>query len=94
MPSWDSHVKMGIAITACSRTDKELRSTSNAVEGWLIPGRNPFGLYLYTERVDELAKLFNATPENKPWGMYEFSISDPDETLVRIGYPSEPKNQE
>jgi hypothetical protein len=26
-----------------------------AVEGWLVPGRNPFGLYLYAENVDELA---------------------------------------
>ena len=25
---------------------------TDAVEGWLIPGRNPFGLYLYTELVD------------------------------------------
>jgi hypothetical protein len=27
-------------------------------------------------------------PEDKPWGMYEFSLSDPDGTLVRIGWPS------
>jgi hypothetical protein len=27
-------------------------------------------------------------PEDKPWGMYEFAIPDPDETLVRIGWPS------
>jgi hypothetical protein len=25
---------------------------TDAVEGWLVPGRNPFGLYLYTEAVD------------------------------------------
>ena len=65
-----------------------------AVEGWLLPGRNPFGLYLYTEQVDDLAQefasdLLNGTrPEDKPWGMYEFAISDPDETLVRIGWPT------
>jgi catechol 2,3-dioxygenase-like lactoylglutathione lyase family enzyme len=65
-----------------------------AVEGWLIPGHNPFGLYLYTEQVDDLAQKFagellNGTgPENKPWGMYEFALSDPDETLVRIGWPT------
>src|SRR5678816_865571 len=28
---------------------------NQAVEGWLIPGRNPFGLYLYVEDVDGLA---------------------------------------
>lgn len=65
-----------------------------SVPGWLIPGKNPFGLYLYTEKVDELAAVFSAEilekgkrPEEKPWGMYEFSLSDPDETLVRIGWP-------
>jgi hypothetical protein len=44
---------------------------TKAVEGWLVPGCNPFGI-----------------PENKPWGMYEFALSDPDETLVRIGWPT------
>jgi len=24
-------------------------------------------------------------PEDKPWGMREFAVSDPDETLLRIG---------
>jgi catechol 2,3-dioxygenase-like lactoylglutathione lyase family enzyme len=68
---------------------------TNAVKGWLIPGQNPFGLYLYTENVDELAKNFageilggNQRPEDKPWGMYEFALSDPDGTLVRIGWPT------
>ena len=63
-----------------------------AVEGRLIPGRNPFGLDLYAENVDEPAVLMNnlalRKPEHKPWGMYEFALSDPDETLVRIGWPS------
>jgi catechol 2,3-dioxygenase-like lactoylglutathione lyase family enzyme len=63
-----------------------------AVEGWLIPGQNPFGLYLYAENVDELAErmgdLVLHAPETKPWGMYEFALSDPDETLVRVGWPS------
>lgn len=44
-----------------------------AVEGWLTPGRNPFGLYLYTENVDELATRFpgqilgkSGRPEENP----------------------------
>ncbi len=67
---------------------------TRAVEGWLVPGRNPFGLYLYVEDVDGLAARFvgetlePAGPEAKPWGMYEFSHSDPDETLVRVGWPT------
>jgi hypothetical protein len=67
---------------------------TDAVPGWLVPGSNPFGLYLYTEEVDALAAAFrNETlepdgPEDKPWGMYEFSLSDPDQTLVRVGWPT------
>jgi catechol 2,3-dioxygenase-like lactoylglutathione lyase family enzyme len=67
---------------------------TDAVEGWLVPGRNPFGLYLYLEDVDDLAAEFRneilgkSAPEDKPWGMYEFALSDPDETLVRVGWPT------
>ena len=59
-----------------------------AVAGWLIPGRSPFGLYLYTEDVDQLAVRLGAMPQEMPWGMYEFALSDPDETNVRVGWPS------
>jgi hypothetical protein len=59
-----------------------------AVEGWLIPGRNPFGLYLYIENVDELAQRMGCKAGDKEWGMYEFALSDPDETLVRVGWPT------
>ena len=63
-----------------------------AVEGWLIPGRNPFGLFFYMEDVDAWAREFRDEilgngPEEKPWGTYEFAVSDPDETLVRVGWP-------
>jgi catechol 2,3-dioxygenase-like lactoylglutathione lyase family enzyme len=67
---------------------------TRSVEGWLVPGRNPFALYLQTEAVDDLARRFagetvaSRGPEDKPWGMYEFALSDPDDTLVRIGWPS------
>ncbi|HEV2675302.1 MAG TPA: VOC family protein [Aliidongia sp.] len=65
-----------------------------AVEDWLVPGRNPFGLYLHSDEVNRLAAVFAAEligsngPEHKPWGMYEFALSDPDQTLVRVGWPS------
>src|SRR5258707_9009559 len=67
---------------------------TDAVEGWLVPGRNPFGLYLYLEDVDTLAAEFRSeiicktAPEDKPLGMYEFALSDPDQTLVRVGWPT------
>lgn len=60
---------------------------TDAVEGWLVPGRNPFGLYLYLEDVDAAAHEFQKSAEDMPWGMYEFAVSDPDETLVRVGWP-------
>lgn len=66
-----------------------------AAEDWLIPGRNPFGMYLYTPRVDELAALTSGeilgpagAPTHTEWGMYEFALNGPDDLLVRIGWPS------
>lgn len=62
--------------------------------GWVVPGQNPFGVYLYTDTVRELAREFPGeiieknAPEYKPWGMFEFALSDPDGTLVRVGWPS------
>jgi len=65
---------------------------TDAVEGWLVPGRNPFGLYLYREDVDALAEALAdirlGAPSDCEWGMYEFALSDPDETLVRVGWPT------
>ena len=65
---------------------------TTTVAGWLIPGRNPFGLYFYMEDVDTWAKEFRDEilgkgSEEKPWGTYKFAMSDPDETLVRVGWP-------
>jgi catechol 2,3-dioxygenase-like lactoylglutathione lyase family enzyme len=62
------------------------------VSGW--PSKvedNPFGLYLYVDDVDAVADrvrdliIENGTPAQKPWGTYEFAISDPSGTLVRVG---------
>ena len=67
---------------------------TKAEQGWLVPGSNPCGLYLYIEDVDGLAaalqdlRLGRRQPEDKPWGMYEFAIPNPDEALVRVGWPS------
>lgn len=73
----------------------QLHLTNESGPTWPERDQNPFGLYLYSERVDELAgRVRDAIlgPEkaatHKPWGMYEFALSDPDETLVRIGWPS------
>jgi len=71
-----------------------LHLSSEAPDGWVVPGRNPNGLYICLEDVDGLAAevadlIIGDGPEHKPWGMYEFALSDPDETLVRIGRPSQ-----
>jgi len=66
-----------------------------AEPGWLIPGQNPLGLFYLRENVDELAAEFageivgSLWPEDRPWGMYEFAISDPDATLIRVGRPTQ-----
>jgi hypothetical protein len=70
-----------------------LHLSSETPAGWVVRGRNPNGLYLYLAEVESLAKslsdlLEGRGPEHKPWGMYEFALSDPDGTLVRIGWPS------
>ncbi len=70
-----------------------LHLSSEAPRDWIVPQRNPNGLYLYLEDVDGLADrlkdlLRDGGPVHKPWGMYEFALSDPDGTLVRVGRPS------
>jgi hypothetical protein len=70
-----------------------LHLSSESPEGWVVPGRNPNGIYLYEEDVDGVAARVSdltqgAVPQHKAWGMYEFSLSDPDGTRVRIGWPS------
>ncbi|USU10364.1 glyoxalase [Sphingomonadaceae bacterium OTU29MARTA1] len=52
---------------------------------------NPFGLYLYVDDVDAMADAVReliiepGAPHVKPWGTYEFAVSDPSGLLVRIG---------
>jgi catechol 2,3-dioxygenase-like lactoylglutathione lyase family enzyme len=64
----------------------------NRVEGWPKQVEdNPVGLYLYVEDVDAVANRVRehiieaGSPNLKPWGCYEFAVSDPNGTLVRIG---------
>ena len=67
---------------------------NRAVAGWVVPGRNPFGLYLYRPDVDAVAAAFAGEiieaegPSDKPWGMYEFALNGPDGVLIRVGWPT------
>lgn len=54
--------------------------------GWVIPERNAYGIYLYSADVDDLAARFGCRPEARPWGLREFGVSDPNGTLVRVGW--------
>jgi catechol 2,3-dioxygenase-like lactoylglutathione lyase family enzyme len=55
--------------------------------GWVDPERNAHGIYLYSADVDTLAAEFGCRAEGRPWGLREFGVSDPDGTLVRVGWP-------
>jgi catechol 2,3-dioxygenase-like lactoylglutathione lyase family enzyme len=57
--------------------------------GSVDPERNAHGIYFYAEDVAALAAAMGAAAEHKPWGLIEFAVSDPDGTLVRVGWPSE-----
>jgi hypothetical protein len=66
-----------------------------AVAGWLAPARNPFGVYVYSPHVGELAEIMRdeiiesaGRAEHKEWGMFEFALNGPDDLLVRVGWPS------
>ena len=65
-----------------------------AVEGWLTPGRNPFGLYLYRKDVDGLAAAFKSETLEQGWakrqavGNVRVPLNGPDDTLVRVGWPT------
>ena len=64
----------------------------NRTPGWPATVEdNALGLYLYVEDVDAMAErvreliINDDQPRLKPWGTYEFAVSDPNGTLVRIG---------
>ena len=45
------------------------------------------GIYFYSENVEALAARVGTRARSMPWGMKEFAVSDPDGTLVRVGWP-------
>jgi hypothetical protein len=71
-----------------------LRQLGPEEQGWLVPEKNPFGLYVYTPEVARLAVEFKdeiieeSGAEVKEWGMLEFSVNGPDGCLVRVGWPA------
>ena len=63
----------------------------NATPGWPVRVEdNALGLYFYVEDVDAVAdrlreSIIGDGPRMTPWGAYEFAVSDPNGTLVRVG---------
>ena len=55
--------------------------------GWIEKERNAHGIYFYSENVEALAARVGTRARSMPWGMKEFAVSDPDGTLVRVGWP-------
>jgi catechol 2,3-dioxygenase-like lactoylglutathione lyase family enzyme len=56
--------------------------------GWVEPARNAHGIYFYSEDVEALAARVGGRVRTMPWGLREFAVSDPDGTLVRVGWAS------
>ena len=62
---------------------------------WDVPENNPFGVFIRTPHVDEIARLMDdrvARPggvlRHREWGLYEVAIGGPDNLMVRVGWPS------
>ena len=63
---------------------------------WQVPAEhNPFGVFIRTPDVDEIARLMDdrvirpgGVLRYREWGLYEVGIAGPDGLLVRVGWPS------
>lgn len=63
---------------------------------WSVPSEhNPFGVFIRTPRVDEIAALAadllirpGGVLRHREWGLYECGLHGHDGMLVRVGWPS------
>ena len=63
---------------------------------WDVPENNPFGVFIRTSHVAEIARLMDdhvirpgGVLRHREWGLYEVGLGGPDNLLVRVGWPSE-----
>ena len=63
---------------------------------WDVPENNPFGVFIRTPHVDEIARLMDdhvirpgGVLRHREWGLYEVAFGGPDNLLVRVGWPSD-----
>jgi hypothetical protein len=77
-------------LTVFSRTARD-NFISRKLSKAGSPGQKPlWPLFLYARRGRFWplnSGMKQKGPKDAPWGMYEFAMSDPDETLVRVGWP-------
>ena len=74
----------------------EVHLTQAGSGPWRVPEENnPFGVFIRTPRVDEIAALVDdlvirpgGILRHREWGLYEVGIVGPDGMLIRIGWPS------
>ena len=99
LPFWE---KMGFARTGGDANywiltgwDCELHLRRGDPPPWDVPENNPFGVFLRTPHVEEIARLMDdrvARPggvlRHREWGLYEVALGGPDNLLVRVGWPS------
>ena len=100
LPFWE---KMGFARTGGDANyliltgwDCEVHLRRGDPPPWAVPENNPFGVFIRTPRVDEIARLMDdhvvrpgGVLRHREWGLYEVALGAPDNLLVRVGWPSE-----
>ena len=99
LPFWE---KMGFARTGgdgnyfiLTGWDCELHLRRGDPPPWDVPENNPFGVFIRTPHVDEIARLMDdhvvrpgGILRHREWGLYEVALGGPDNLLVRVGWPS------
>ncbi|KAI1849080.1 hypothetical protein JX266_005041 [Neoarthrinium moseri] len=92
LSEWDQY----LCLSHPNGSDIHLRQLGTDEEGWLVPTKNSFGIYVYSEDVEALGVDFadeiieaGKKPEVKEWGLLEFSVNGPDGCLVRVGWPAD-----
>jgi len=100
LPFWE---QMGFARTGGDANyviltgwDCEVHLRRGDPPPWDVPENNPFGVFIRTPHVDEIARRMDdrvARPggvlRHREWGLYEVAIGGPDNLMVRVGWPSE-----
>jgi hypothetical protein len=100
LPFWE---QMGFARTGGDANywiltgwDCELHLRRGDPPPWDVPENNPFGVFIRTPHVDEIARLMEdrvirpgGVLRHREWGLYEVGLAGPDNLLVRVGWPSE-----